>query len=78
MSDKKPKMLSIPCILCKTQFQISPEELRQQIKNFGEYIIRHESMSTITVVQAGSLCDSCLQKPLEQRVIKKSFKKSKI
>jgi len=78
MSEKKVKLLNIPCTLCKAPVSISPEDLRQQIKNFGEYIIRHESMSTITVVQAGSLCDSCLQKPLEQRVIKKSFKKSKI
>jgi len=77
MSDKKPKMLSIPCTLCKTPFQISPEELRQQVKNVGEYIIQHGSSSTLTVVQQGSLCDNCLKKPLEQRVIRKVGVKKK-
>ena len=70
MSKKDKKVVTL-CNVCKTKIYIEPEELKKEIKNFGQYIIRHGQESTMTIMQSGTLCNECLALPIEKRMVYK-------
>lgn len=67
---EKDKKIVILCTLCGNKISMTREEVKNH-KNWDQYIIRHEADSTMTFIQVGTLCDSCLVKPLEQRILRK-------
>lgn len=64
---EKEKKIVVLCSLCKEKIPMTPQEFKEN-KNFGQYVIRHDADSTLTAIQAGTLCDDCLKKPMEERV----------
>jgi len=71
MSKKeKEKKLTIPCCVCGAKVYLTPQELEED-KAYGQYILRSGEDNALTAIQAGTLCESCLSKPLENRVVKK-------
>jgi hypothetical protein len=67
MSESKEKKLKVYCTVCKAPLFLTKEQLRTE-SNFGEYILQ---AGTMTAIQRGNLCDSCLSKKFEERVVKK-------
>lgn len=74
---EKEKKIVVLCTICKAKIPMTAQEFKDH-KNLGQYIIRHETDSTLTVMQVGTLCDACLQKPIEQRVIRKKIGEKKL
>ena len=66
----KDEKVVLKCTLCGTKVKLTEAELKGS-KNYGEYILRHELIDTVTAIQAGTLCDACLALPLEKRMIVK-------
>lgn len=67
---EKEKQIVVLCILCGNKISMTRQEFKDH-KNVDQYIIRHEADSTLTLIQVGTLCDSCLAKPLEKRILRK-------
>lgn len=65
---KDEKKVSLKCSICGAKVQLTPEEVKAS-KNYDTYIIRHEYADVGAAVQAGTLCDVCLEKPMDKRVI---------
>jgi len=71
MSKKKtPKieMKNLECVLCGFKFKITEEDFLHS-KNYGNYIVTHPQGTSMAYMASGTLCDVCLNKPLEQRKI---------
>ncbi len=67
---QKIKKLTILCSCCGAKVTMTEQEFKEE-KFVEQYILRSSGESTLTALQLGTLCGTCSNKTLQERIKRK-------